>query len=156
MNESLHSSERAVARSLEHFASGFNCAEAVLLGVTESLDWSGDGLPMIATGFGGGIARHGETCGAVIGAVMAIGLFKGRCKVEDLASRDKTYAIVDAVLDAFCERHGSLGCRQLIGCDLRTEDGRMKAAELRTHQDLCPKFVASAASLATEEIAPKG
>ena len=156
MSDMHSSAEKAAALSVEHFADGFNCAEAVLLGVTEALGYSGEALPMVATGFGAGIARHGEICGAVTGAVMAIGLFQGRRRPEDQGSRDRTYATVDTVLNGFCELHGALSCRELIGCDLRTEEGRKRAAELRTHQDLCPKFVAAAAALAAEAIAPEG
>jgi len=146
----------AAARGVERFAAGFNCAESVLLGVTGALGCVGDGVPMVATGFGGGVARRGEICGAVTGAVMAIGLCRGRSRAEDLDARDRTYAAVDGLLSRFSERHGSLTCRELIGCDLSTVEGRNRAAELRTHQDVCPKFVASAAALAVEAITPEG
>ena len=36
-----------------------------------------------ATVLGGGVARRGETCGALIGALMALGLAVGRERMED-------------------------------------------------------------------------
>jgi C_GCAxxG_C_C family probable redox protein len=36
-----------------------------------------------ATVLGGGVARRGETCGALIGALMALGLAVGRERIED-------------------------------------------------------------------------
>ena len=39
----------------------------------------------------GGVARHGETCGAIIGALMALGLVAGRERMENTqAYRDST------------------------------------------------------------------
>jgi len=144
--------QNAMQRSLEHFASGFNCAESVLLGVSETAGTSSEQLPRVATGFGAGIARCGEICGAVTGAVMAIGLSQGRTSAEDLAARERTYRSVDAVMKEFKRVHGSLGCLELTGCDMRTEEGRTRAAELNLHQLHCPKFVSLAAELAAREI----
>jgi hypothetical protein len=34
----------------------------------------------------GGVARQGETCGAIIGALSALGLLIGRARIEDVAT----------------------------------------------------------------------
>jgi C_GCAxxG_C_C family probable redox protein len=147
-----HAREMALAR----FGEGYNCAEAVLLGLAEGLGLQAEGLPMAATGFGGGMGRQGETCGALTGAILALGLKMGRRQATDLEARENTYAAVSVLLSRFKEIHGALGCRDLIGCDLGTEEGRKKAGELRTHQDICPKFVATATALAAQIMVPKG
>lgn len=69
------------------FDNGFNCAESVLLATShEKFAQSIGGIiPRIATGFGGGIARNGDVCGALTGGVMAIGLALGRVSPEDSA-----------------------------------------------------------------------
>lgn len=142
--------------ALARFGEGYNCAEAVLLGLAEGLGLQAEGLPMAATGFGGGMGRRGETCGALTGAILALGLKMGRRQAADLEARERTYAAVGVLMSRFQEIHGSLGCRDLIGCDLGTEEGRKKAGELRTHQAICPRFVATAAELTTEIMVPKG
>ena len=71
----------------------------------------------IATGFGGGLAANGLVCGAVAAGTMIIGLQqKGKEKKE-------VYQQVDAFLSAFRSRFGALNCRELLGVDLKTEEG---------------------------------
>jgi len=68
-------------RARKNFSKGFNCAECVMEAVFEHAD---TGLPKeslkMATGFGGGVGLYGDTCGAVTGAVMAVGAVHGRSK----------------------------------------------------------------------------
>ncbi len=54
---------------------GYNCAQAVLLVLYEHMhpDGENDVIPKIATGLGGGIGRCGSVCGALSGAVLAVG-----------------------------------------------------------------------------------
>ena len=65
-------SERAQL-AIEKFSNGFNCSQAVLSVFAEDLALSEETAVSIASGFGGG-ARNGQLCGAVTGAVMALGL----------------------------------------------------------------------------------
>ena len=61
-------------------------------------------------------------CGAVSGAIMAINIFFGRNKPEEPV--DKCYLKVRNMLERFENQFGSTNCRQLIGCDLGTSEGR--------------------------------
>ena len=102
-------------------------------------------MPRIATAFGGGIAGHGEVCGAVSGAAMAIGLKCGRDSGDDLDAKAETYAKVEQFTNAFREKFGSIICRELIGCDLRTPEGSQAAKERNLHLGFCSDIVAFAA-----------
>ncbi|NTU86942.1 MAG: C_GCAxxG_C_C family protein, partial [Chlorobiaceae bacterium] len=62
-------SERAVSI----FSEGYNCAQSVLFSFSDDLGIAGDTALKIASGFGGGIGRMQEVCGAVTGGVMVIG-----------------------------------------------------------------------------------
>ena len=53
-------------------------------------------------------------------------------------------------LARFKARHGTLLCRDLLGCDLSTEEGLREAVEKRLHQTTCPKFVRDAATIIEE------
>ena len=64
------------------FYNGYNCAQSVLSVFAEDLGMSKDACLKLASPFGSGIAYMQETCGAVSGALMAIGLKYGRGKVE--------------------------------------------------------------------------
>jgi len=53
---------------------GHGCSESVLLAVCQEYGIESDAIPRIASCFAGGIGNSGSVCGAVTGAVMAIGV----------------------------------------------------------------------------------
>jgi len=59
------------------------CSQAVLLALQDEFGIGNDEVFKSATVLSGGVARHGETCGALIGALMGLGLVSGREKMED-------------------------------------------------------------------------
>lgn len=132
---------------LKYFEQRFNCAEASLMGLAETFGIESDAIPQIATGLGGGLGRHGEVCGAVLGAVMALGLKYGR-KTPDNEAKEHAYNIVHAFLSAFEKEYGSIKCLDLTGIDMLTPEGMAKAKELNLHKNICPKYVAAAAEMA--------
>jgi C_GCAxxG_C_C family probable redox protein len=81
-------------RAAELYASGFSCSQAVFAAFSEALGLEPMNALKIAQPFGGGIAGTGSTCGAVTGALLVIGLKHGRVRPEDLAAKEKTYALV--------------------------------------------------------------
>ncbi len=139
------SAEKASKIAVDHFGNGFNCAESVLLGVTEALGIESECVPKIATPFGGGMGRYGEVCGAITGAMMALGLKSGRESADDTATRGEVYAKVVRLMRAFEIEYGSVGCRTLTGCDLLTPEGQARFQSEKMHAGLCTKLVAFAA-----------
>ena len=113
--------DRAAQRSREFFASGYYCAESVLLAIAEAKDIHSDLIPAIATGFCSGTARTCGTCGAVSGAIMGLNLLTGRNSPQE--SVEENYAAVRKLIKAFERKFGSTNCRELTGCDLGTEKG---------------------------------
>lgn len=59
------------------------CSQAVLLALQDEFGIGNDDVFKAATVLSGGVARHGETCGALLGALMGLGLVSGREKMED-------------------------------------------------------------------------
>jgi C_GCAxxG_C_C family probable redox protein len=141
---------RGKALSLEevvkrNFDSGFNCAESVLSAVKNELDGETAAdlvIPRIATGFGGGIGRNGDVCGALIGGVMAMSLALGRDKAEQ--SREPCYSAVDRFYNDFRIRFGSCKCRELTNANLKTPEG-FRTYQAEVHTDVCIPIVAWAA-----------
>ena len=90
---------------------GLNCAESTLRCLIEngSIDAPADAVRMM-TGFGGGMQR-GTTCGAVIGAVAAIGWVTGRTEPD--GSRAESAAAVREFLQRFEAEFGTLSCKEL-------------------------------------------
>lgn len=108
--------------------------------LVEALGIEASCVPRIATGFGAGMGRHGETCGAVVGAIMALGMKYGREDAADLPAKMNTYDKVESLLNAFKQRYGSVVCHDLVGCDLLTIEGneRFKRENLI---EKCREFV---------------
>jgi C_GCAxxG_C_C family probable redox protein len=89
--------------------------------VSQELGIKNDLIPRIATPFAAGMARTGEVCGAVVGALMCIGIKHGR---DDLTqSDDEALRLSRWFLRAFQEEMGNLRCRELTGFDLTTPEG---------------------------------
>lgn len=87
----------------------------------------------IASAFSGGIARTGNVCGALTGALLALGL-----KYGDTV--EKVNEIANDLLNEFTSLHGSIICRELIDHDLITEEDVQQAFKTGSF-DNCPKFV---------------
>ena len=120
--------EAARQRARRNFSMGFNCGECVaeaLLG--ELVPGVSPDTWKLSTGFGGGIGLYGDTCGALIGAVLAVGAIHGRsCLPEAEARQDVLaasrrqlyvnpglYRIFNQLPNWFQERYGHTLCREL-------------------------------------------
>ena len=77
-----------VDRAGSGFEEGFNCSQAVFSAWAEELGLDRETALRVATAFGGGMGHRGDTCGAVTGAFMAIGLKHGRLRADDEETRD--------------------------------------------------------------------
>jgi C_GCAxxG_C_C family probable redox protein len=103
----------------------------------------------IAATLGGGIARTGETCGAVTGALLTIGLKDGS-SLPDSAAKERIYQAARQFLDRFTGQHGSTLCRELLGCDLSTPEGMAEARSRNLFKEKCPLFVQDAVVMTSE------
>ena len=132
------------------FEQKFHCSQAVLASFAADLGISEEQALKLGGCFGGGMCK-GEVCGACTGALMALGLRFGQSRADDIQSRQKTNDVTSAFLESFKKENGSYICKQLLGCDLSTEEGRRHAAENSLFTRLCPKMVESAVKI-TEEL----
>jgi len=137
-------------RAAKHFETEFNCAESVLMSLAESIGVRSELIPKIATPFGGGIGRRGSVCGALTGAVIAIGLKLGRSEAEDTRSRDESYEKALELLERFEKEFGSVLCYDLIKLDFTTPEGRKMIKAVRLEK--CINFVRAAARNAAQLI----
>jgi C_GCAxxG_C_C family probable redox protein len=124
---------------------GYNCAQAVLLTLYEHMNpkEANPVIPKIATGFGGGMGRCGNVCGALTGAIMAVGLKYGSNQIDNQKKLD-AYAKTQTLFKQFEKQHGSVYCRDLIKCDLSTPEGLAKAKQERVFEKVCSLFIKSA------------
>jgi C_GCAxxG_C_C family probable redox protein len=136
--------------SVEIFAKGFSCAQAVLLSHCEEYGLSDELAKKVAGGFGGGMGHSGEVCGAVSGALMLIGLKYGQYKEFDKESKEKTYRLAKQYTDNFKKEFGSINCTKLLKFDLSNKEEAVKAKESGVFKELCPVLVKRAVELAED------
>lgn len=136
----------------ERFKSEFNCSQSVLSAFAEDFGLSRDSCLRLASPFGSGIARMQETCGAVTGALMAIGLKYG--KGENGTEDDKTIAYRQSqfLVNEFKKRNTTICCRQLLdGYDMNSPQEMAKIMELDLYNNYCLKYIQDAVEI-TETI----
>lgn len=120
------------------FARGFNCAQAVFGAFAEEMGMDFETAMRTASSLGGGIGHSGEACGAALGMCLALGLAVGYGTDPDMDTKNAHNARVKALMEAFRESFGAMGCD-----DLREAGNREK----------CAGFVRFAAELAAKEMA---
>jgi C_GCAxxG_C_C family probable redox protein len=142
-------SDECLHKAEELFLQGYNCAQAVSCACAGDCGVPPELVVKLATGFGAGMGRSQETCGAVSGAILALGLRGGRALGDDKARTEETYAKVQALQRDFAALHGSCLCRELLsGCDLRTPEGQREFKERGYLRGRCAEYVKTAAALA--------
>ena len=133
-----------VEEAVQLFEDGYMCSQAVLAVFCEEFGLSREQAFKISISFGGGM-RKGEFCGACTGAIMALGLKYGE-------NKSKSDEMCVKFLDSFEKENGSYICRDLLDCDIRTEEGIKYAIDNNLFKEICPKMVESAVKIAQELI----
>jgi len=133
-----------VQLAADRFAQGFNCAQSVLSAFAAEAGLSEETALRMAAPFGGGVARQGQVCGALTGALMVLGLRRGNVTPE---GKDEAYRVAQEFIQQFRERNGAILCRDLLGHDLSTPEGLQAAREANVTARVCPALVKSAAEL---------
>jgi len=100
-----------------------------------------------ACGFGSGMAGLQQTCGAVTGAFMVIGLKYGKAQKEEDVKKQQTYTLVKQFAAEFTKLHGSLNCSELLGCNLGTPEGMAFAKEKNLFATKCRQCIKDAAAI---------
>ncbi len=101
-------------KAKELFLKGYNCSQAVFGAFCEDFGIDRELGLRISSGFGGGIARKREVCGAVSGAVMVLSLVHGYTEEENAEQKKKLYEEIRKVLADFEQETGSIVCRELL------------------------------------------
>lgn len=126
-------SNTRVDAAMELFRRDFNCAQAVAVAFADDFAEGADEAVRLACGFGGGMGRAQEVCGAVAGGVLVLGARHGRGPGDPKTKTEEAYACVRCLMANFAKHHGSCACRDLLGCDINTDAGQahFKAAGFR-------------------------
>ena len=137
------------------FCAGANCAQAVFGAFAEECGLMQEEAFRMASGFGGGMARQREVCGAVSGMVLVLNMVYGSGDLKDKNAKDGQYARIQAVAEAFKAECGSIICRELLG--LEKKESTPPQSEERTPEYYkkrpCADMVALAAEITEKYLA---
>ena len=135
-------------RASRFMGDGYTCAESVLLAVSQEFEIK-DELPThMAMCFGGGIGLTGAVCGAVSGAVMAIGLIRG--PAADMKEFFQIMPLAQELRRRFEEEMKTINCRDLTGFDLTTPEKFQQYMDTDTPETVCVPAVDTAYRLVME------
>lgn len=107
----------------------------------------------------GGVARHGESCGALLGAVMAVSAVTGRERLENLEQYQNAMNTAIRVFDEFKARIGHTICAEIHKLkygrvyDLTIPEEREKFRDVGCrNREGCPIVCGTAARIAADTI----
>lgn len=132
------------------FGQGFSCSQAVFAAYAEDYGMDQEAALRVAAAFGGGLARSGGPCGAMSGALMVIGLEHGMVSAAAPQTKEHTYKIAQEFVERFRAANGAIDCRELLGHDMSTPEGRLAIKETGVAKAICPKLVQSATEILDE------
>jgi len=136
--------------AVEMFLSGYNCAQSVLLSFSDDLKFSKELAQKMAAGFGGGMGKQQETCGAVTGAIMVLGLLRGEAVNNNEELKSAAYTSVKDLVRDFTAAYKTTNCGELIGCDLNSAEGAAKFKEEKIQENICAGCVRKAVEIVEE------
>lgn len=139
-------------KAIANFRSGLNCAQAVITAYSDKLGFNNDLALSVACGFGGGMGRLQETCGAVTGSFMVMGIHTCGKLMDNKARKEKTYSIIQEFSKRFMAVHGTMDCKTLLNCDLKTEAGHQFFKDNNLSQLVCEKCIANSIRILDELI----
>jgi C_GCAxxG_C_C family probable redox protein len=129
------------------FGRGYNCSMAIVSAYAPDFGLDAETAARIASPFGAGIAKTGEICGAVSGALMVIGLTEDLEAIRDPASREKVYSKARRFIEEFTARNASVNCTELVGYDLSDPRQFSEAREKKVFATRCSKLVRDAGEI---------
>lgn len=142
------------------FLKGYNCSQSVVAAFAPQLGLTEEMALRLSAGFGAGIGRMREVCGAFCGVVTVLSMVYA--DPADPKDKSRMYALVQQATEQYRARNGgSIICRELLAKAGAAPAGGT-AAEERTAEYYkkrpCPELCRICADLCAEFIAahPEG
>lgn len=138
-------------RAMELFRTGYNCSQSVVGAWCEEAGFSLDTAVKVSAGFGGGMGRLREVCGAVTGAFMVLGMIHST-GLSDSGSKKAMYEIIQKYALRFKaeNRFDSIICREMLGLSGAQEPVPEARTEEYYKKRPCPEMIGMAAALLEE------
>lgn len=139
----------------ESFVNGFNCAQSIVAAFAPAIGISRELSLKLATGLGAGVNFNGNTCGAVLGAYIILGLHFGVDTPGNDEGKNQFRELADRFTYQFLKSYDAINCKELLKADVSNPDELKMLREEKVFQDFCPKVVKKAASILEGMLAEK-
>jgi C_GCAxxG_C_C family probable redox protein len=136
--------------AINSFRSGLNCAQSVIGTFSDQYGIDKDTALMLSCGFGAGMGRLQETCGAVTGSFMAISIHICKNVTGNKERKEQSYSLIREFDRRFKEIHGSCRCADLLKIDLKTPEGQHEFHDKKMNEEICEKCIADAVGIVEE------
>lgn len=133
------------SKAAELFLEGYNCAQAVAMAFSDVMGLYEKTSARLVSGFGGGMGRLREVCGAVSGMFFVLSTLYGYDSPED-KKKKQLYTDVQALAAKFREANGSIICREILNNPPSDPDPSPRTAEYYAARP-CARMVYTAAAL---------
>ena len=137
-------------KAIRTFRSGLNCAQAVVTAYSDQMNYDNNMALSVSVGFGGGMGRLQETCGAVTGSFMVLGFYNSKKLTDNKDRKEASYAMIQRFSKEFKLLNGSTDCLELLKCDLKTEEGNRHAKENNLFGTVCEKCISDSVRIISE------
>jgi C_GCAxxG_C_C family probable redox protein len=135
--------------AVQCFCRGAACSQAIVAHYGPAVGLPAEQGMKLASGFAGGM-RLAQTCGAVTGAFMVLGLKHAGPDCDQRDGRENVYAAIREFAARFQGRNHTVVCKDLLGCDISTPEGAQRATQEGLFRTICPKLVQDAAEILEE------
>jgi len=126
-------------KASDYFLGGRYCSQAVLGAFCEKYGVDAETAFRISCGLNSG-CRCADICGAVSGAILVIGLKYGD-------SQGVCNSKTEEFIASFRDKNGSVICRDILGCDIATPEGKEEFVRGNLFNTICADMVVSAAQI---------
>lgn len=110
-----------------HINGGLVCTQAVLSVYGEQYGIDPEKARLLGRTLAGGVGMQGETCGYVTGALLI--LAHAQDDEDEARARKNTHSGVAEFIRCFKKQYGTTMCKELLGADISTEEGRSRARD---------------------------
>lgn len=101
-------------KAKEYMSLSANCAQSSFLALSDQFELGGGAVMKALSPLTGGIALQGETCGAVIGSLAALGIVYGSDKLGDWGAFFNALFPSIALCQAFKKEFGGTLCSEVL------------------------------------------
>lgn len=131
------------------FINGVDCSQIIMGEWADRLGMSKEDALKVASTFGAGLGI-GETCGAIIGGMLVLGMKYGNTGENQQEQKDILNAKRAEFLEKFKKAHTHRSCRELLGYDFSKPEDVPKIFESGILFEACPRFVRTALDILDE------